>query len=115
MIDKIEKVDHPSHYLGKKYEAIDIIEDYGLGFSLGNAVKYILRAGKKDNAIEDLEKAAWYISREIFRLKASACGEELSDSAKKYLFSAAEDSAKAVRKMHADEEQTEKNSYIYNN
>ena len=48
------------------YEAIKIIEAYDLNFSLGNSIKYILRAGKKnDNVIEDLQKASWYIQRQI--------------------------------------------------
>lgn len=62
-------VDHPSHYGGKDnpYEAIKVIEAWGLDFNLGNAVKYISRAGKKDSTklIEDLEKAAWYLNRAI--------------------------------------------------
>ena len=62
-----EKINHPKHYKGNRFEAIDIIEDYELGFNLGNSIKYVLRAGKKDNAIEDLEKAAWYLDREITR------------------------------------------------
>jgi hypothetical protein len=62
-----DKVNHPSHYKGNKFEVIDIIEDFELGFSLGNAIKYILRAGDKDPTkyVEDLEKAIWYIKREI--------------------------------------------------
>jgi hypothetical protein len=60
-----EMVNHPDHYQGNKFEVIDIIEDYDLGFSLGNAVKYILRADKKDNKKQDLKKAIWYIQREI--------------------------------------------------
>jgi hypothetical protein len=62
-----EMVNHPDHYQGNKFEVIDIIEDYDLGFSLGNAVKYILRADKKDNKKQDLKKAIWYIQREIDR------------------------------------------------
>jgi hypothetical protein len=62
-------VDHPNHYGGKDnpYEAIKVIEAWGLDFNLGNAVKYISRAGKKDSTklIEDLEKAAWYLNRAI--------------------------------------------------
>lgn len=46
-----EKINHPEHYKGNKYEAIDIIDDYQLGFNLGNAVKYILRAGKKGDTL----------------------------------------------------------------
>lgn len=64
-------VNHPSHYTDGKIEVIDFIEDKGLNFHRGNAVKYIARAGKKDPAkeIEDLKKAAWYINREINRLE----------------------------------------------
>lgn len=60
-----DNVNHPSHYTDGKYECIDFIESWGLGFHLGNAVKYISRAGKKDKSklIEDLEKAKWYINR----------------------------------------------------
>lgn len=60
-----EMVDHPSHYQGKRFEVIDIIEDYDLGFNLGNAIKYILRAGHKDAYEQDLKKAIWYLEREI--------------------------------------------------
>jgi hypothetical protein len=65
-----ETVDHPPHYGGadNPYECIRVIEAWGLGFCLGNAVKYIARAGKKGDAVEDLRKARWYIDREIQRL-----------------------------------------------
>jgi hypothetical protein len=62
-----EMVNHPDHYQGNKFEVIDVIEDYELGFSLGNAIKYILRADKKGNRKQDLKKAIWYIQREIDR------------------------------------------------
>ena len=62
---KKEMVDHPNHYQGKRFEVIDIIEDYDLGFNLGNAIKYILRAGHKDAYEQDLKKAIWYLEREI--------------------------------------------------
>lgn len=64
---EIEFVNHPDHYQGNSLEVIDIIEDFNLGFNLGNAVKYILRSGKKvkSDYIEDLEKAIWYLQREI--------------------------------------------------
>lgn len=62
-----KNVSHPSHYADRKIEVIDYIEDCGFGehFCLGNAIKYISRAGKKDPAkkIEDLQKAAWYLNR----------------------------------------------------
>lgn len=65
------QVDHPSHYNSGKIEVIDAIEDWELNFSRGNAVKYIARAGKKstETEIQDLEKALWYIQREIQRIK----------------------------------------------
>ena len=68
---KKQMVEHPNHYGGKEntYEAIKVIESWDLGFCLGNAVKYISRAGKKNNKLEDLEKASWYINREINKLK----------------------------------------------
>lgn len=68
-ITEREMVNHPDHYQGNKMEVIDIIEDYSLGFSLGNAVKYILRADKKGNKKQDLEKAIWYINRELDKFK----------------------------------------------
>lgn len=60
-----DPVNHPAHYTDGKYETIDYIEQEGFGFHLGNAVKYISRAGKKDpeKKIEDLKKAVWYIDR----------------------------------------------------
>lgn len=65
-----DMVNHPSHYTDGKIEVIDFIEDKGLNFHRGNAVKYIARAGKKnpEKEIEDLKKALWYIDREIKRL-----------------------------------------------
>ena len=66
-------VQHPYHYGGKdnQYEAIKVIEAWKLSFCLGNAVKYISRAGKKDatKTVEDLEKAVWYLEREIQNIK----------------------------------------------
>lgn len=67
-----DTVNHPSHYGGKDnpYEAIKVIEAWMLGFCLGNCLKYIRRAGLKGSKLEDLEKARWYLNREIQRLKA---------------------------------------------
>lgn len=68
-----EEVNHPDHYGGNlnQYETIKVIEAWDLGFSLGNTIKYISRAGKKDNTkkIVDLQKAQWYLQREIKKLK----------------------------------------------
>lgn len=68
-----EMINSPAHYADGKIEVIDFIEDKGLNFHRGNAVKYIARAGKKDPAkeVEDLKKAIWYLNREIKRLEAS--------------------------------------------
>ena len=65
--DAADSVNHPSHYTDGKIEVIDYIEDKKLGFCLGNAIKYISRAGKKDPSkeVEDLKKARWYIDRRI--------------------------------------------------
>jgi hypothetical protein len=65
--DDNNQVIHPQHYGGKDnpYEAIKVIEAWGVGFNLGNTLKYISRAGKKDNIIQDLEKALFYLDREI--------------------------------------------------
>lgn len=64
-------VNHPSHYGGENnpYEAIKVIEAWGLNFNLGNTAKYISRAGKKGALIEDLRKARWYLDREITNLE----------------------------------------------
>ena len=68
-----EQVNHPTHYGGENnpYEAIKVIDAWDLGFSLGNTVKYISRAGKKDQAkeLEDLKKAAFYLDRKIKNLE----------------------------------------------
>jgi hypothetical protein len=64
-------VKHPSHYSeGRKYEPKDVIRDWQLGFNLGNAVKYIARAGRKDDIVQDLEKAKQYLEFEIEAIKA---------------------------------------------
>ena len=63
-------VDHPAHYNMGRVEVIDAIEAWRLGFHLGNAVKYIARAELKGATIEDLEKAVWYLKREIKRREA---------------------------------------------
>lgn len=69
-----DPVNRPSHYTDGKIEVIEFIEDKKLGFCLGNRVKYIARAGKKDPSkhIEDLEKARWYLDREIEKLKTKS-------------------------------------------
>ena len=67
-------IEHPAHYGGgdNPYEAIKVIEAWGLGFALGNLVKYVARAGKKDQAkeLEDLKKGRFYLDRHISNLEA---------------------------------------------
>lgn len=60
-----DKVNHPNHYMGEGIECIDVIQAFDLGFCLGNAIKYILRADRKDNRKEDIQKAIWYLKRDI--------------------------------------------------
>ena len=60
-----DDINHPSHYTQGDIEVIDYIEDKKLGYRLGNVVKYVSRAGHKDDAIKDLKKARWYLNREI--------------------------------------------------
>ena len=62
-MEKKELVNHPSHYNQGKIEVIDVIEDWDLGFHLGNTVKYIARAKHKGNFERDIKKAIWYLER----------------------------------------------------
>lgn len=70
--NKPDMIDHPPHYTATKVEPIDVIEAWGLGFHLGNALKYIARVDLKGRPIEDLEKARWYLDREIARRKSGS-------------------------------------------
>lgn len=65
-------INAPAHYVeGRKYQPIDVIEDWGLhkNHSLACALKYIARAGRKHDALKDIQKALWYLQREEARLK----------------------------------------------
>lgn len=62
---KPDMVNHPPHYKAGGVETINFIEAKGLDYHLGNVVKYITRAGKKDDEIQDLKKARWYLERAI--------------------------------------------------
>ena len=67
----VETVNHPAHYGGEHnpYEVLKVIEAWQLGFHLGTVVKYIGRAGKKHNLLEDLKKAQFYLNRHIKNLE----------------------------------------------
>lgn len=68
-----DAVRKPSHYVeGRKFEPKDVIRDWGLNFNLGNAVKYLARAGRKGDIVEDLRKAQEYIQFELDALKKDA-------------------------------------------
>lgn len=70
------QIEHPAHYNRGKIEVIDFIEDQQLGFVLGNAVKYICRAGFKGDKVQDLEKACFYLQWEISRLVSESTKEQ---------------------------------------
>ena len=65
---KADPVNHPAHYKVGGIETIDFIEAKSLGYNLGNVVKYVTRSDHKDNRLQDLEKARWYLDREIGNL-----------------------------------------------
>ena len=62
---KSDPVNHPAHYKVGGIETIDFIEAKRLNYNMGNAVKYITRADHKGNRKQDLEKAIWYLKREL--------------------------------------------------
>lgn len=82
--DVDQNVQHPIYYGGADdpYEAIKVIEAWNLGFHLGNTVKYISRAGKKDgnSATQDLKKALFYLNREIELLEKQDQIIDVSDA-----------------------------------
>lgn len=67
---KADNINSPKHYTAGKYEVIDVIEDWGLNFRLANTIKYIARHMHKGKPLEDLEKALWYLQREVDRWKS---------------------------------------------
>ena len=67
-IEEKEMVDHPSHY-NQGIETIEYIESWSMNFNTGNVIKYVTRAGYKNNQLEDLKKAMWYLQREIDRIE----------------------------------------------
>lgn len=70
-----DKVAHPSHYVeGRKYEPKDVIRDWQLNYNLGCVVKYVSRAGRKDDILQDLRKARQYLTFEIEALEEEANG-----------------------------------------
>ena len=76
-----DPVNHPAHYKTGSIECIDVIEALGLGhdFCVGNAVKYLFRAGKKGSLLEDLKKARWYVNRAIESLEKKQAEADKND------------------------------------
>lgn len=65
VLDPVDMVNHPPHYDFGPYETIDVIEAWNLPYHLGNVIKYVSRAKRKGNEIQDLKKASWYLERYI--------------------------------------------------
>ncbi len=75
-----ETVNHPPHYGGDTtYEAVKVIEAWQLGFHLGNVLKYIRRAQHKDNLLQNLQKARWYLDREIANLQSAEIDRQVNE------------------------------------
>lgn len=109
-----DNVAHPKHYNTGKIEVIEVIEDQKLDYHLGNVVKYVLRAGKKDASkeVEDLKKAAWYLNRRIEVVEATNEGRSTlrpNDMAKKEYTAPAMnvESKLVIQKDNAQFEKTE--------
>ena len=68
MKEEKEAVNHPDHYNSGKFEAIEVIEDWDMGFHCGNAIKYICRHNHKERPVEDIKKAIWYLERYLASL-----------------------------------------------
>lgn len=78
-----DPVNHPKHYTEHPsgVECIEVTEH--MNFCLGNAIKYIWRAGLKEDAVQDIEKAIWYLSREIYRRKKEKLNGEHDETAER--------------------------------
>jgi hypothetical protein len=72
VVPVVDQVDHPTHYTKGKFEVIDVIEDWQLGFHLGNVIKYVARSAHKGSTLKDLKKARWYLDRAISKLEQQA-------------------------------------------
>jgi hypothetical protein len=79
-----EKINHPKYYNLGTIEVVDAIVDWGLNFCMGNVIKYVARYRHKDDSLEDLKKARWYLDYEIRKLEEAKLkledGEDLHNS-----------------------------------
>lgn len=78
-ISVIDNIRHPKHYNMGTIEVIEVIEDWDLGFHIGNAVKYLARAKHKDNEVQDLRKAIYYIKRKIRNIARANIKKNITD------------------------------------
>lgn len=106
-IDGMDDIDHPPHYVeGRLYEPIAVVNDWELGFNLGNAVKYIARAGRKHtgefglhgDALHDLRKARFYLNYHIELLEEAQAADRAAYEAVKEAEAAAQRAAERTRK-----------------
>lgn len=72
-----DMINHPPHYKGARFECIEVIEAYRLGYHLGNAFKYLVRHERKGAPQDDLKKALWYLERYLGNPQARAVQEGL--------------------------------------
>ena len=70
-----DNIKHPAHYAYSKYEPVKVIRSWGLNFNLGNVVKYVARAGRKGDKLEDLKKAKQYLDFEIEAIEEGEADE----------------------------------------
>jgi hypothetical protein len=86
-----DPINSPSHYAeGRQYEPIDVIHDWELGYNLGNVVKYVSRAGRKLDLVEDLKKARFYLNKEIEILEAVPFAVTYEDILRDQVYAASE-------------------------
>lgn len=74
-----DQINHPSHYTFGEIEVIDVIEDWEMGYHLGNVIKYVGRAPHKGSLLVDLKKARWYLNRRIEQIEGTIESEGLVD------------------------------------
>lgn len=99
-----DMVRSPAHYRGTTIDVIDVIEDWGLGYHLGNALKYLLRAGKKGDTAQDVQKSAWYFERAMHdhHLRAGLAKADAAFSIGQYQVSSEFRPTKPVMNIIAD-------------
>jgi Protein of unknwon function (DUF3310) len=101
--DQRDTVLHPAHYTFSAIQPIDVIEAWALGFHLGNCIKYIARAGRKGARLEDLQKARWYLDREIGRMDDESEEDELEEEPQPLICTACNGTGTSSRSYRPDD------------